>query len=405
MDEESWTEHIDINKEDWEVLINFLPMGWREKAMELGAITRLRNFKDSDSLLRTLLIHFVDGCSLRETVVRAKLGKISDVSAVALYKRLNKSGEWLRWMASELMQAWVTKLPIKIFPASLNVRVVDGTYISEPGSTGTDWRIHYSIKLFSLQCDELKVTDTKVGETFKRYAVNKGDLLIGDRGYYHRQGIEYVVGSGGDVLVRANLTNLSLYQKNGKKIHLIKRLRTLHGTQVGDWPVFVQGDKGFTEGRVCAIKKSKADTEKARKKILQESSKKGRKVQPETLESAGYIFVFTTLSEKLVKGSIVLEMYRGRWQIELVFKRLKSIIGLGHLPKQDPIGAKAWIHGKLFAAFLIEALISAGERFFPWGFPIPIEIKKKALFMERDVNDVAFNKSISKSPCRVSEMH
>ena len=90
-------------------------------------------------------------------------------------------------------------------------------------------------------------------------------------------------------------------------------------------------------------------------------------------------------------------MYRGRWQIEIVFKRLKSIIGLGHLPKQDPIGAKAWIHGKIFTAFLIETLITAGERFFPWGFPISIEIKEETLFRERGIRDVAFNKSNSKS--------
>ena len=45
-------------------------------------------------------------------------------------------------------------------------------------------------------------------------------------------------------------------------------------------------------------------------------------------------------------------------------------MGLSYLPKQDPVGAKAWIQGKIFSAFLIEALISAGERFFPWGYPI-----------------------------------
>lgn len=371
---EKGIEQADINKEDWEVLTNFLPLGWREKAKELGAITRQRNFKDSDSLLRTLLIHFIDGCSLRETVVRAKLGKISEVSAVALYKRLNKAGEWLRWMASELMRGWVSKQPKEMFPCDINVRVVDGTHISEPGSTGSDWRIHYSIRLFSLQCDELKVTDTREGETFKRYSVNKGDLLIGDRGYCHRQGIEHVVKSGGDVLVRISLTNLPMCQNNGKKINLIEYLRTLQGTQIGDWPVYIQCDNGIIRGRVCAIKKSKTDAEKSRKKLLREGNKKGRNVQPETLESAGYIFVFTTLPEKVAKPSTVLEMYRGRWQIELVFKRLKSIIGLGHLPKQDPIGAKAWIHGKIFTAFLIEALLSAGERFFPWGFPISIEI-------------------------------
>lgn len=364
-----------LTKEDWELLRSFLPEGWSSKAKELGAITRLRNFKDSDSLLRTLLIYFVDGCSLKETAARAKLGKISDVSSVALFKRLNKSGEWLRWMAIELMGTWVTRLPTEMFPSNINVRVVDGTHISEPGSTGSDWRIHYSIKLFSLQCDEMKVTDAKSGETFKRYSVSRGDLLIGDRGYCHRQGIEYVVKSGGDVLVRINLTSLPLYAKNGKKINILKRLRTLHGVKIRDWPVYVQGDQGVIEGRLCAIKKSKTEAERARKKALRENGRKGGEVKPETIESHGYVFVFTTLSKELIKPSVVLSIYRGRWQIELVFKRLKSIIGLGHLPKQDPVGAKAWIHGKIFAAFLTEALISAGERFFPWGYPLQIEIK------------------------------
>ncbi len=94
-------------------------------------------------------------------------------------------------------------------------------------------------------------------------------------------------------------------------------------------------------------------------------------MKPDTLEAAGYIFVFTTLPKHMTTPSGVLEIYRERWQIELVFKRLKSLIALGHLPKQDPVGSKAWIHGKLFAACLIEAVIHAGERFFPWGFPLP----------------------------------
>jgi hypothetical protein len=63
-------------------------------------------------------------------------------------------------------------------------------------------------------------------------------------------------------------------------------------------------------------------------------------------------------------------MYRGRWQVELAFKRLKSLLGLGHLKKVDPQGAKAWLQGKLLVAILIEALISLAERFFPWGYPI-----------------------------------
>lgn len=368
-------ERIDTSKEDWKTLISFLPDGWCEKAKELGALKRLRNFKDSESLLRTLLIHLIDGCSLRETAVRVRVGKIAEVSDVALLKRLNQSGEWLRWMAVEMMQTWIPKLPSDLFPTGLNVRVVDGSHISEPGSTGSNWRIHYSIRLFSLQCDEMKITDTSIGETFKRFSVSQGDLLIGDRGYCHREGIGHVVYSGGDVLVRMNLSNLPLYHEDGKRYNLLNQLRILQGTQIGDWPAYIHANRGLIKVRICAIKKSNVAAERARKKAQQNNSKKGRKVKPETIEAAGYIFVITTIPKEIVKPSIILEIYRGRWQIELIFKRLKSIIGVGHLLKQDPVGAKAWIHGKIFAAFLIEALLSAGEFFFPWGYPIPKEIE------------------------------
>ena len=59
-----------------------------------------------------------------------------------------------------------------------------------------------------------------------------------------------------------------------------------------------------------------------------------------------------------------------RWQVELAFKRLKSILSLGHLRKQDVEGSKAWINGKFFVAILIETMIEAGRSFFPWGYPI-----------------------------------
>ncbi len=84
---------------------------------------------------------------------------------------------------------------------------------------------------------------------------------------------------------------------------------------------------------------------------------------------AGYVVVLTTLQD--VEPEVILELYRFRWQIELAFKRLKSLLQLGHLKKTDPAGAKAWLQGKLFVAALIELLIATGERFSPWGYLQP----------------------------------
>jgi len=372
---------VESSQEDWATIVGLLPDEWREKAKELGALKRLRNFRDCDTLLRTLLIHLVDGCSLRETVVRARIGGLVRVSDVALLKRLNCSGEWFRWMAESLMKKWVEKQPFDVFPHGYSINVVDATHVSEPGSTGSDWRIHYAITLPSLRCDEIMITDSTTGETFKNFHVSPQTIFIGDRGYYNRAGIEHVMSKGGNVVVRMNLTNTPLYTGTDEKFDVLKRLRTLKEATIGDWPVEIYGKLSTIRARVCAIKKNKVAAERAVKKTLRNNSKKQKKVRPETLEAARYIFVLTTVPSHIMAPEIVLEMYRGRWQIELVFKRLKSIIGLSHLPKQDPEGAKAWIQGKIFSAFLIEALIVAGERFFPWGYPITDEIKQNKMLM------------------------
>jgi hypothetical protein len=158
----------------------------------------------------------------------------------------------------------------------------------------------------------------------------------------------------------------------GQPFALLPHLRTLSADRVGDWPVTVREDKkGLPPivGRVCAIKKSKTAAERSRAKAERESRRGGHQVQPETLEAAEYIFVLTTLAAD-VPAPAILEMYRGRWQVELTFKRLKSLLALGHLKKVDPQGAKAWLQGKLLVAVLIETLIALAERFFPWGYPL-----------------------------------
>ena len=98
-------------EDNWHVLRTFLPMGWQEQAKELGALRRCRKFATPEELLRVLMIHLAEGCSLRETAVRASHGGLVSISDVALLKRLRSSGEWLRWMAAELMQQWLAKRP------------------------------------------------------------------------------------------------------------------------------------------------------------------------------------------------------------------------------------------------------------------------------------------------------
>jgi hypothetical protein len=358
---------------DFEYLLAFLPRDWQDKAKSLGALRRCRKVPDAKALLRILLIHLAEGCSLRETALRARRGGIADVSDVAILDRLRQTEEWFRWMNSELMAQWVVRQPQAIFGDRWNVQIADGTEITEPGPTGSTWRIHYVIGLPSLRCSSVEVTDSEGrghGETLARFAVSAGDLLLGDRAYGTARGIDHIVKRGGDVIVRFGWNNLPLWRTQDKGFDLFAHLRRLHGTAIGDWPAFVQHEKRFIPGRVCAVKKSRQAAEESQKRVRRKSQKNGSQILPQTLEAAEYAFVFTTVPTSALAPTHVLEFYRGRWQVELVFKRLKSLMSLGHLRKTDERSARAWIHGKLFVAFVVEALLRHGESFFPWGYPL-----------------------------------
>lgn len=362
-----WDEEACKFAEDWDVIESVLPSGWEDAARRTGALIRTRGFENPAVLLRVLLIHLVEGCSLRETAVRAAAGGLAKVSDVALLGRLRGSGEWFRWMA-EAMSERLCEASQPILPGR-RVRLVDASVVCEPGATGSTWRVHYMIDLSSLACEQVEVTLPDEGETLSRFAVQPGDVLMADRGLAHRAGIGHVVRGKGDVIVRMNLVSVPLEDAQGRAMHLLPRLRKLTIAKPQGWQALIRDGEQRIPVRVCALKKSAEQTCKAQATLRRIASKKGRTVQPDTLEAAGYVIVLTTLPD--TPAQTILELYRHRWQIELAFKRLKSLLHLGHLKKTDQAGARAWLQGKLFVAALIETLIALGERFSPWGYFLP----------------------------------
>lgn len=378
-----------LGDENWGIIESLLPEGWQEKVKELGAYERTRAFAGPAELLRTLLIHVAEGCSFRLTAAIAEESGLADVSDVALNKRLRRAGEWLRWMAAGVIDTWLRPEETRRLDQPLRVKVADATTVQEPGSKGITWRIHYSLELSSLQCDEVKITGTEGAESFSQFAVQPGDLWMGDRAYAKASGIHHVVSQGGDVLVRLGVRSTILEGAQGEKFDLLEHLRRLRVHHVGDWPVVVPSNGCQIMGRICAVRKTEAATRREQRKIRRENSKKGRKTRPETLEAAQYTFVFTTL-DKGIPAETILLIYRMRWQIELAFKRLKSLLGTGRLHNKNPMSAKAWLYGKLLTACLLEALAAAATRFFPWGYPVRASRHEPTQSLEREATHVPF---------------
>lgn len=353
-----------VGGEDWAVLRRFLPAGWEEEARRSGALRRARGVDGAESLLRVLLMHLAAGCSLAETAARAQAAGLAKLSAVALFKRLQASEEWLRWLAAEQRKLLAAPLP----ESARRLRAVDATVVSEPGSTGTDWRVHYSINLTTLQCDFFEITDVRGGETVRRVPIEKGDVVLGDRAYSNAAGIAHVVEAGGDVLFRLNWQALPLYHEDGRRVNVFAALRRLKVGEIRElscWVLPAEGDA--IPGRLIAVRRSAAATRHVIRKMELQASKKQKIISERRRRGAQYFMIWTTLTEE-TPADKALGFYRSRWQIELSFKRMKSLLGLGHLPKKDPTSARAWLHGKLLASLLVERVIQAANATSPWGY-------------------------------------
>lgn len=355
--------------EEWVLLLSFLPENWRELAAATGALKGLRKDKAVEDLLRTLLLHLGCGHSLRETVVRAKKAQLADLSDVALLKRLKKAKAWLYALCVELFRERGIEVSGR---DGFQVRAFDATTVKEPGKTGALWRLHYSVRLPSLTCDFFKLTETQgqgTGESLTQFPINPGDYILADRGYSTATGIAHVRSQQAYLTVRLNTGSLPLHTVDGHDFDLTSALVTVkRAGAVKTWPVAVIVDTSLIPGRVCVLRKTEEATKLAHEKLRLTATRKGKQLKPHTLEYAKYVILFTVFPESEFLPAGVLEWYRIRWQVELVFKRFKSLAQLGHLPKYDEESAKAWLYGKLLVALLVEKLISYATAISPWGY-------------------------------------
>ena len=194
---------------DWDYVLSLLPEGWQEKIHELKLLKVGHKFSGNDAesmLLRVLFIHLATGLSLRETSAYCKASGLVSVSDVAILKRLRNSEEFFNWCILKLKNpCQKNDLP------HLRIRVFDSSLVHEPGVTGALWRLHYSLDIKTLECDEIKISDYKTGEGFKNYTISSNELILADRGYSRSVNVNAAHEKGAFVLLRFTPTMLPLF--------------------------------------------------------------------------------------------------------------------------------------------------------------------------------------------------
>lgn len=355
---------------EWPYLLSFLPdeQVLERTAASWGAIQRKRAIDSASTLLRLALVYGFCGYSLRQTTAWAEAAEVATLSDVALYKRLRKTSGWLGHLLGIKLAERVPPVPVN----ETRLRLVDATTISAPGSKGTDWRVHLDFDLGALAISEIQLTQVRGGESLLRYEFEPGEMVVADRGYSHRPGLAHVLDSGAHFIVRLNSSAIPLQKPGGENFDLLQAMRSLPEAEAEAFDLQIQPDERnqipALPIRLVAVRKSEEAAEQARIKELRKASRKSKGVQPQTLELAGYILVLTSTSAADLTAEQVLEIYRFRWQIELVFKRLKSLLRLEELPAKDPALARTFLYSKLLAALLLEELTHSYLSISPWGY-------------------------------------
>src|SRR5437763_1554970 len=141
---------LNFFQDQWESLLRMLPTGFdlETTCRESGALTRRRAVSSAETLLRLALVWGLGGLSLRATAAWAQIQQVARLSDVALLKRLRKAAPWLGRLLGALLaqQLGVTA----VAGSRYRLRLVDATTVSQPGSRGTDHRIHLGLDLRSL---------------------------------------------------------------------------------------------------------------------------------------------------------------------------------------------------------------------------------------------------------------
>jgi hypothetical protein len=235
---------------------------------------------------------------LRGTATWASAEQVAELSDVALLKRLRKSDDWLALLLTQQLAARVEALH-ELQPRAGRVRLIDATSISRPGSTGTDWRIHLGFDLRTLSIDQVCLSGAETSESLSHFALQSEDIVVADRGYAYRPEIWRIVQAKAHIVARLNWQCVPLCDAQGQRLDLLKALRGIGDGEILDLPVSTLADpkRGVSAmpGRLIAIRKSPEQAEAARRRLRRRAQHKGKKIDPRTWESAGYVFVFTTL--------------------------------------------------------------------------------------------------------------
>ena len=345
----------------WQEVLDRLPpdLDLDALAFSSGALKRRREVGDGPTLLRLAMARGPGGLSLNQTAAWAAMQGLAQLSDPAVKYRLDQAVPFLKALLEQQL-AERAGGPSICWPGR-SLRVVDGSHISQPGSQGSDWLVHGGYDLGGGGFFHLELTDKHGAESVLRGAPIPGEVRVGDRNFANAKGLHGLRVQShdqADFIVRAGWKAFALSQADGTAFDLIAHLQALpRDHQPHEVLVRAQVDQTTQLPlRLIILRFAPEETAKIRKRLRRRAQRDRKKLDPRTLVAAEFLILATSLPAEFYPADEVLAVYRLRWQIELAFKRLKSLLHIDRLPTRTRAASQSWLYAHLILALLCDEL-------------------------------------------------
>ena len=331
-------------------LLQDLPPALLQSAQEFAAFRRQRKIKNVAQLFQTVLLYCGLDFTLRDTAgVLTLLG--TQISDQAVSDRLSACAVWLSAMLQEMLPALPVAAATEVGQRWI---LIDGSTVQAPGAKGTSYRLHLGWDWLTQTMVEMRVTDVRTGESLQLYAIQAGDVVLADRGYARFKDCAYVLDKGGNLIIRYAPQILPVLEEMGGALNLADELWASDAPVVSR-KVLMKKDESKQELYLHCFRLPPEKAAEARRKKRVTAHRKGHKLKKETLEYAEWVMILTSFAPGQISAAEIGQIYRLRWQIEIVIKRLKSVLELDKLrARAGGKLAQVYLLGKSLYALLIE---------------------------------------------------
>lgn len=346
--------------------------------------------------------------SLRDHVLQLAVEQNIDLKKQSLHEKFNKhSSEFVKQILIEHLHLgnYLQDLPyLNAFP---NVYLQDSTKFKLPHSfkdhypgyhqAGVSIQLVLDIKQRALSHIGLHPqTHNDVRESTHLDWIPPGALLIRDLGYFSIDGFARIEQQKAFFLSRLQPKSALFERKDGAftRFDISKLLTKMkkHGLPYVDQQLFLSHQSKFPV-RVCFFPVPKSIREKRLREKQKHTKSRGWVPSKEYALWSWFNVYITNADQSLMPVQDVPEIYRYRWQIELMFKTWKSFYHIEQLKSMKKERMECYLYAQLLKASMHIQLMNMYHRHFMGNSKGYLQISlikfvKVALFMDRAIYEL-----------------